>query len=490
MKSPRPKVLHEVAGRPLIHYPLIALERLGADPAIVVVGFGADQVEAACRPFGARIAHQAEQRGTGHAVLCALPQLGDFEGEVLLLYCDLPLLSAETLEGLVRAHRTAGATLSLLTARIEDPTGFGRIVRRDGAVVAIVEQRDCTAEQRAIDEVNVGIYCTDADFLRRALPALKPNNAQKELYLTDIVAAAVAEGSVVASAPAPSAETAQVNWKGELAEMEREMRARINRHWMDAGVTLEDPETTYIGADVQIGADTILGPNVTLRGRTRVGAGCRFDGNAFVENSSIGDGAHVKYSVVMDGADVAGGCDVGPFAHLRPGAQLGEQASIGNFVEVKKSVIGARTKARHLAYLGDAQIGSDANIGAGTITCNYDGFRKHRTVIGDRVQVGSDSQLIAPVTVGDDAYIATATTVRKDVPDGALVFNSRDQLTRPGWVAARRAREAGEKATTAASAKPKPKRAESKAKPPRRAKPAPKKRVAAAKKRKAPKRRG
>jgi len=454
MKSKRPKVLHEVAGRPLLHYPLIALERLGADPAIVVVGYGAAEVQAACSRFGAVFAPQAEQRGTGHAVLCALPQLGDFEGEVLLLYADLPLLSAETLEGLVRAHRTAGAALSLLTARIPEPYGFGRIVRRDGRVIAIVEQRDATPEVDAIDEVNVGIYCTEAAFLRRALPRLQPNNAQGELYLTDIVAMAVAEGGIVASAPAPSAETAQVNWRGELAEMEREMQRRIARHWMENGVTLEAPESAYIGADVVIGADTVLGPNVSLRGHTRIGSGCRFDGNALVRDSVLADGVHVKYGVVMEEARVGTGADVGPFAHLRAGADLGAGVSIGNFVEVKKSVIGARTKARHLAYLGDAEIGSDVNIGAGTITCNYDGFRKHRTVIGDRVQVGSDSQLVAPVTLGDDAYVATATTVRKDVPAGALVFNSRDQMTRPGWVAARRAREAG--AATPAKAKKKP----------------------------------
>ena len=487
MRSERPKVVHEIAGRPLIHYPLIALERLGADPSIVVVGYGAGEVQASCARFPAVFALQEEQRGTGHAVLCALPQLGDFQGEVLLLYADLPLLSAETLEGLVRAHRTAGATLSLLTAEVEDPSGFGRIVRGGGGVAAIVEHRDASPEQRAIREVNVGIYCTDAAFLRRALPALRADNAQGELYLTDIVAAAVAEGGVVAAAPAPVAETAQVNWRGELAEMEREMRARINRQWMEAGVTLEDPATTYIGAEARIGPDTVIGPGVLLRGRTRVGARCRIDGNALLRDTVLGDGVHVKFAVVLDDVELAAGCDVGPFAHLRGGSRLGERVSIGNFVETKNAEIGAGTKARHLAYLGDAEIGRDANIGAGTITCNYDGFRKHRTIIGDRVQVGSDSQLVAPVNVGDDAYIATATTVRRDVPAGALVFNSRDQLVRPGWVAARRARETGERPAVAANDKSRARRQRAKGAPvSATAKATAEKRTASAKKRTAP----
>lgn len=448
MKSARPKIVHEIAGRPLIHYPLIALERLGADPTILVVGYGADEVKACCARFDPLFAAQDEQRGTGHAVLCALPQLGDFEGEVLLIYGDLPLLSAETLEGLVRAHRTAGAALSLLTATVDDPTGFGRIVRRDGRVIAIVEQRDATAEQKAIREVNVGIYCTDAAFLRRALPRLQPNNAQGELYLTDIVAMAVAEGSVVGDATAPVFETAQVNWRGELAAMDNVMRARINRHWMEAGVTLEDPETTYIDAEVQIGADTVLGPGVSLRGKTQVGSGCRFDGNAFVRDAAIGDGVHVKYSVVIDGAAVGDGANVGPFAHLRPGTILGERVSIGNFVETKKASLGAGAKARHLAYLGDAEIGADSNIGAGTITCNYDGEKKHRTTIGERAFIGSNSTLVAPVEIGPDSYVGAGSVITDVVPPGALALGRGRQVVKPGWVKGRKKGAAKEPATS------------------------------------------
>ena len=271
---------------------------------------------------------------------------------------------------------------------------------------------------------------------------MQPNNAQKELYLTDIIAMARAANGRIGDALGVAAEGTQISNRADLAACEQALRASINARWMDAGVTLEDPATTYIGPDVTIGRDTVIGPNVIVRGATHIGAHCRFDGSALVTDAIIGDQVHIKFDVVITEAHIGDAALVGPFAQLRPGTRLGPRVHIGDFVETKNAVLGAGTEANHLAYLGDAEIGEDANIGAGTITCNYDGFRKHRTVIGDRVQVGSDSQLLAPVTIGDDAYIATATLVRKDVPAGALVFNSRDQVHRPGWVAARRAREA------------------------------------------------
>lgn len=446
MRSARPKLVHALAGRALIEYPLRAAAVLGARPVVVVIGHGAEAVRAACDGYAARFAVQAEQRGTGHAALCAVPRLGRFDGAVVLVNGDLPLLSAATLRGLVDTHRAAGGGLALLTARLPRPDGYGRIVRADGRVVRIVEQKDATAAELGIDEVNVGVYCVGAAFLRATLPLLRPDNAQGELYLTDIVARAIAAGMRVADAPAPPAEVAQVNWRGELAAMEKVMRERINRRWMEAGVTLEDPDTAYIDADVEIGPDTVIGPNVQLRGRTRVGARCRFDGSALVRDARIGDDTHIKFGVVVADAEIGAQCEVGPFAQIRAGTHLAERVVIGDFVETKEARLAAGAKARHLTYLGDVEVGADTNVGAGTITCNYDGFRKHRTTIGSRVMIGSDTQLVAPVTVGDDAYVASGTTVMKDVPPGALSYNVKTQRSREGWVAARRGREAGRKA--------------------------------------------
>jgi len=443
MKSARAKVLHHLAGKPLIAYPLAALRRAGVDPIVVVVGYQADAVRAACAPYDVRFAVQTEQKGTGDATRAAQPALQDFAGDGVLVYGDLPFLRAETFRRLIAAHQGAQAAVSLLTEAIDDPSGFGRIVRDEaGRVAQIVEERDATEGQRAIREVNVGVYCADTGFLFRALQQLQPTNVQGELYLTDIIALARAQGARIADAPATAGEGAQISSRVDLAAREKTLKDEINCKWMEAGVTLEDPATAYIGPDVVIGRDTVIGPNVILRGATRIGEACRLDGTALITDCTIADRVHIKLAVVMTEATVADDVQVGPFAQLRPGTQLAARVHIGDFVETKNARIGAGTKAMHLAYLGDAEIGEEANIGAGTITCNYDGFQKHRTVIGSRVQVGSDSQLIAPVIVGDDAYLATGTTVRKDVPPGALVFNPRPQLHREGWVAARRAREA------------------------------------------------
>jgi bifunctional UDP-N-acetylglucosamine pyrophosphorylase/glucosamine-1-phosphate N-acetyltransferase len=444
MNSARAKVLHHLAGRPLISYPLAALRTAGVDPIVVVVGYQAEAVMAACAPYGVRVAVQAEQRGTGHATQAAQAALGDFSGDLLLVYGDLPFVRPDTFRRLVTAQQQASASVSLLTATVDDPTGFGRVVRdAGGRVTRIVEERDASEAQRAIREINVGVYCADASFLFRALQQLQPANAQRELYLTDIVELALVQGLRVADTQAAAGEGAQISSRVDLAEREKTVQEQINSKWMAAGVTFEDPWTAYVGPDVVIGRDTIIGPNVILRGVTRVGQRCRFDGSALIVDTTIGDNVHVKFGVVMTEATLADDVQVGPFAQLRPGTRLGKEVHIGDFVETKNAAIGARTKANHHAYLGDTEIGQDTNIGAGTITCNYDGFRKYRTIIGDRVQVGSDSQFVAPIRVGDDAYIATGTTVRKDVPPGALVFNSKDQQLREAWVAGRRAREAG-----------------------------------------------
>jgi bifunctional UDP-N-acetylglucosamine pyrophosphorylase/glucosamine-1-phosphate N-acetyltransferase len=445
MKSTRAKVLHELGGRPLLHYPLAALRRLGADPVVVVVGHQADMVRRvadASGLAGVRSALQEEQRGTGHAVRCALTALGEWSGDVLILYGDAPLIRTETLQRLVERHRAAGADLSLLTVRYDDPTGYGRIVREpDGRVRGIVEERDATPAERGITEVNPGFYCVRAGVLRELIGALRDDNAQHEYYLTDIVELAARGGrTVIALETDHPAEVAGINSRGELARMEATLRAEAVERWMAAGVTFEDPATAYVGPDVEIGPDTVIGPNVTLRGTTRIGRDCRLDGTSWLVDATLADDVHLLFGCWVHEAIVGEGAVIGPFARLRPGTRLAERVHIGNFVETKKAVLGAGTKANHLTYLGDCEIGPDTNVGAGTITCNYDGFDKHVTRIGARVQIGSDTQLVAPVEVADDAYVAAGTTVTRDVPAGALAVSRTPIKIVEGWVERFRAR--------------------------------------------------
>lgn len=447
MKSGTAKVLHRLGGRPLIAYMLDAARALAADRLIVVVGHQADEVRAACGDGASvRFVHQAEQRGTGHAVQCAVPALTDFTGDVLIVYGDTPALRSETLAALVAGHRQAGATLSLLTACFPDPKGYGRIIR-DGAgnIERIVEERDASGDERHIREINPGIYCVDADFLLSAVNALAADNAQGEYYLTDIIGMARVTGQPVWTRPVDDPEEVSgINTRAELATMEVKVRREIVERWMAAGVTFEDPATAYVGPEVTIGRDTTIGPNTNLRGTTRIGEGCRIDGSAYLEGARLGNRVHLKFGVVMTDSEVGDDVELGPFAHLRPGTQLAQGVRIGNFVETKKAIIGRGTKANHLSYLGDVTVGEDTNIGAGTITCNYDGFRKHRTAIGDRVQIGSDTQLVAPVEVGSDAYVGAGTTVTDSVPPGALTVSRVPQRNIPGWVDRRRARERGD----------------------------------------------
>ena len=436
MKSNRAKVLHQLGGRELVRHVLVSCEPLDAARTVVVVGHQAEAVQEACKGHASHFALQSEQRGTGHAVLTARDEaLSDFTGDVLILYGDVPLLTEDSLRRLLNEHRTSQAAVSLLTAMVDDPHGYGRIVRNDsGALVRIVEEKDATDAERLIQEMNPGIYCVRSEFLFPALDRLQPNNAQGELYLTDIIGFAVEGGDGVATEPVDPAEVEGVNSRADLAELEATLREKTVRKHMDAGVTFLDPTTVWIEADVVIGADTVIGPMVQLRGQTTLGRDCRVDGNAQLQDTEVGDAVHLRSYVVMSECRVAGEAVIGPFSHLRPGADIGSDVHVGNFVEVKKSTLGQGTKANHLAYIGDATIGSETNIGAGTITCNYDGFGKHPTTIGDRVQIGSDSQLVAPVTIGDDAYVATGTTVRHDVEPGALAFNPKPDQRRPGWV--------------------------------------------------------
>lgn len=443
MKSRMPKVLHPVAGRPLGAWSLVRAFEAGASHVVAVVGHEAVAVQQGLATHAAgdlRFALQAEQRGTGHAVSCGVGSLDDDVDQVLLLYGDTPLLRAESLRALRDAKASAKGPLAMLTTRLDDPTGYGRIVRgAAGEVRAVVEHKDCSDAQRAITEVNPGIYLVDAAFLRDGLARLSSDNAQGELYLTDLVEMAAERGGVTAL-EVSFEETLGVNDRTQLAESERVLRERLRRRWMLEGVTLEDPSTSYIDATVTLGSDVVLGPGVVLRGATRVGSDVVIGPGCVLTDTVVEDGARLKPYSVCEEAHVGPAAEVGPFARLRPGADLRERARVGNFVEVKKAVLGKGAKANHLAYLGDAEIGEGCNVGAGTITCNYDGFGKHKTVLGDRVFIGSNSTLVAPVTIGADAYVGAASTVSRDVPSDALAIARARQENKEGYAARIRSR--------------------------------------------------
>jgi len=436
MKSGLVKVLHELAGRPMLGWPLAAAREAGAAQIVVVAGHQADQVQQLfSQDAGIRIALQEEQLGTGHAVSCALPQLDGLTGSVLILCGDTPLLTGTTLQRLAAEHTGSGAAVTVLTARLDRPFGYGRIVRdSEGRVRRIVEQKDASPEEQAIDEVNSGIYCMDLAFLRAHIGRLGSENAQNEYYLTDLVGIAVAEhagcSAVVADDPD---EIMGVNDRVQLAYAAKIVRQRINLQLMLSGVTLVDPDQTYIDAGVRVGNDTIIWPGCVLRGTTTIGSRCELESNVLVTDCTIGDRVHLKAGSVLSESQVSEDVAIGPMAHLRPGTVLQAQVKIGNFVETKKVVMGVGSKASHLTYLGDAEIGSEVNIGCGTITCNYDGKRKHKTVIGNGVFVGSDVQLVAPVTVGANALIAAGTTVTQDVPPDSLAIARTPQVNKDGW---------------------------------------------------------
>ncbi|HEV8726412.1 MAG TPA: bifunctional UDP-N-acetylglucosamine diphosphorylase/glucosamine-1-phosphate N-acetyltransferase GlmU [Candidatus Binatia bacterium] len=447
MKSNLPKVLHPLGGRPLFLHVLRTAQRLNPNRVAIVIGHGAESVRSAYAGNDVAWILQEQQRGTGHAVLCAKEAFKGFKGEVIILSGDVPFIREQTLRMLVAHHRSRNAAVTLLTAFLDEPKGYGRILRDDqGKATGIVEEKDATLGERGIREVNAGVYVVSAPFVFAALSEVKNHNRQSEYYLPDIVAIGLAQGADIETVRVDDVrEMLGINSREELAFMEKDLRQSINKKWMLAGVTFKDPDTTYIEDGVTIGKDTVIGPNTQLRGKTVVGERCQIDGSAFLTDAQIGDEVHLRFSVVMTGCRVANGAIIGPFAHLRPGSNLGPNVHIGNFVETKEAKIGKGTKANHLTYLGDVTIGSEANIGAGTITCNYDGFHKYNTTIGDRVQVGSDTTLIAPVSLGDDVYVATASTVRHDVPAGALVYNQRDERVREGWTEQKRKKMKGSK---------------------------------------------
>ncbi|MFU8855468.1 MAG: bifunctional UDP-N-acetylglucosamine diphosphorylase/glucosamine-1-phosphate N-acetyltransferase GlmU [Deferrisomatales bacterium] len=441
MRSSTAKVLHPLLGRPLLSFPLDACRAAGVGRTVVVVGHQAEEVHRALGAPDVTFALQAEQRGTGHAVLCAREALGDFRGTVLVLCGDVPLLTAETLVRLEAAHREAGARVTVLSMEPPDPTGYGRLVR-DGAgrLQGIVEEADASPPERAVREVNTGTYALELPWAWGALEGLGTGNRQGEYYLTDVVAAAAREGGAASVLLEDPAEVMGINSRTHLAEAGAALRRRINRAWMEAGVTLEDPGSAWIEPGVMLAPDVTVGPGCRLQGTTRVAGGARIDQGAVVVDSDIGASAHVKPYSVLTEARLGPETVVGPFAHLRPGTVLEEQARVGNFVEMKKSTLGRGSKANHLTYLGDATVGEKANVGAGTITCNYDGAHKHRTVIGDHAFIGSNTSLVAPVTVGAGAVVGAGSTVTQDVPAGALGVARPRQRNLEGWSSRRKPR--------------------------------------------------
>lgn len=449
MHSKVPKVLHPVAGRPMIWHVGRLAQRLADADVVVVVGHQGDKVQEALvataepsRPF--RFVRQDQQLGTGHAVLQAGPLCWP-SGEpsaahYLILNGDTPLLSESILRTLVQRHVNEGMALSMLSAIVENPQGYGRIIRDTAdQVQRIVEDADASPEEAGIREVNVGTYVVDGSILKEALDALQPRNVQQEYYVTDIVAWVRRRQLPMTAVQAEPDDALGVNTRADLAAAERLMQQRICDYWMQAGVTLYDPATTRIQAEVSIGRDTVIHPQVTLEGRTHIGEDCVIRSQTRVRDTRLARGVTIQDCCVLEEADIGNDVVIGPFAHLRPGVIVHAHAKVGNFVEMKKATLGEGSKANHLSYLGDARIGKDVNIGAGTITCNYDGFHKHETVIEDQAFIGSDSILVAPVRIGRGAVVAAGSTLTKNVAEDALAIARAGQTSRAGWAARRRA---------------------------------------------------
>ncbi len=433
-KSRRSKILHPLCGRPMAAYLLDSLMPLEVDRTLMVVGHESQAVREAFSHRQLEFALQSRQLGTGHALQIAVDQLGQIDGALLVLNGDCPLIRSQSLERLCRQVEE-GASMALLTAAFDDPHGYGRIVREEGGqVAAIVEQKDASPSQREIREVNAGFYCFRARELGPALSRLDRDNRAGELYLTDLVGIFRGQGkrveALISDLPR---ETLGVNDRAQLAEAEEELLRGIAQDWMRRGVTMLDPSSVRIESGVELASDVTLYPGVILEGETRVGQGCVVHAYCHLSNAVLEEDVLVDHCSVIRDSRIGAGARVGPFAHLRAGAEIGSQARIGNFVEVKKSSIGDGSKASHLTYLGDAVLGKGVNVGAGTITCNYDGVRKNRTVIDDGVFIGSNSQLIAPVKVGEGAYVAAGSTVTEDVPSGALAIARSRQSNKLDW---------------------------------------------------------
>lgn len=446
MGGDRPKALTSTREKPLIDHALDALAPLKPERTIIVTGHKREMLEAHLASSKSAAAHnivyavQEEQLGTGHAVKCALPSLEDFKGTVVVTYADHPLFTASTLSLFLRYHTEKNATLTMIAFKAPVPNNYGKVIRSDkNEVLRITEAKDCTVSESLIEEANSGIYAVDSAFLAPAVNALENNNAQKEYYITDIVEKASKEGQRVEAFPLPDAQEAGgVNNPAELFAVNRILEMRQIRSLIQAGVTIVDPDSLFIDAEVSVAPGVVVGPNIQIRGKTEIAAGVHLEGTQVIIDSSIAANAFIKLGCRIEGSQVGPECAVGPFAHLRPGTVLGADCKVGNFVETKNALLSKGAKASHLTYLGDCTVGEESNIGAGTITCNYDGYKKSKTTIGAGVFVGSNSALVAPITIGDGALVAAGSTLTKSVPANALGIVRAEQKVKEGWAKKRR----------------------------------------------------
>ena len=442
LKSRRPKVLHEVGGKPLLGHVIGAASHIVAPADIyVIVGHQAERVREAVSATGVHFIEQTEQRGTGHAIQCARKSIADYD-DVLVLSGDVPLIRPETIEKVIKFHLANHAAMTILTAEPDDPTGYGRVLPRSAdspEVESIIEQNALSLEQKSLSQINSGMYAFKTGPLLAHLDKITADNAHGELYLTDMARLLRDAGQRVVSVQATEAvEVLGTNTIAEVVALDAALRVQAAKRLMAAGVTIFRPDTCVIDADVEVQADTIIEPFVQLLGSTRIGANCHIRSYTVVENCTLGDRVLLRQSCILSDSVVADGAKIGPFAHLRPGSDIGEDAHVGNFVETKKARLGKGAKANHLTYLGDAEVGAGSNIGAGVITCNYDGVHKHATRIGEGVFVGSDSTLVAPISIDDGAYIGAGSCITRDVPAGALAIGRAHQVTKEGWVIERR----------------------------------------------------
>lgn len=442
MHSNIPKVLHPLCGKPMIDYSLGVAKSIKGKSILVVTPKQADNRVDQYLKNGSniRVVHQTERQGTGGAVMACSAFLQNFHGRVLILYGDCPLLQSETLQKFLQHLSETDATLGFISAKLNDPTGYGRILRdAQGEVLRVVEEKEATPSEKSLRESNMGVYGVQSEWLVNTLKKLKPHPIKNEYYLTDIIEQAVSEKQkLVGFLGEEPQEFLGINSRKQLASAEEILRKRFVEHWLERGVSFVDPKQVYIEADVHIGVDTLIAPQVYLQGKTKIGKNCRLDCGAILKDVTIEDGVHIKPYSVLEESHVAKEAQVGPFARVRPASHIGPRARVGNFVELKRTTLEAGVKANHLSYLGDAHIGSETNIGCGTITCNYDGVKKHPTKIGKKVFVGSDVSLVAPVKIGDGAYIGAGSTVTQDVPKDSLAIARARQVNKAGWAKKRK----------------------------------------------------
>lgn len=434
MKSETPKVLHKVCGKEMVNQVIDTIRKSGILDINVVIGRGAEKVKKATESRGVHYSFQDKQLGTGHAVMCSSEFLEGKKGTVAVFTGDAPLISEESIKGLMEFHNAEGCKATILTSVVDCADGYGRIIRKEnGEVCRIVEHKDCSSEELQVREINSGMYCFDIEHLLKSLGKLSNENSQGEYYLTDVIGILVAEGQKVGAMPIPFEETMGVNSRLQLSQAEKVLRKRINEKHMVNGVTLIDPEATYIDVDVEIGSDTIIYPGNIIEGNTVIGGKCTLYPGSRITSSVIGDEVTIQNSVVLN-SSIGEKTTVGPYAYVRPHSVIGKSARIGDFVEIKKSVIGDGTKVSHLTYIGDAEIGRNCNFGCGTVVVNYDGTNKCKTIVGDNAFIGCNTNLISPVVVNDDTYIAAGSTITEDVPAGSLAIARAKQVNKEGWV--------------------------------------------------------